>query len=452
MAQDKVTEAAAAPFKTDISGKEAFAINLESYIAQHGKDGLVITVDAPWGSGKTYFAEEWQKRLTPQKWPHIYIDAFASDYLDNAFDLIAGEIVGFVEKNSTTSQKIKKAAKGLAKITAKILVRLGPTVLLAATNPLLSGVIAVIANRIKDITVCAVEKKLNKRPSDKQLFKDFKTQLAAIAAELPKPLIIMVDEIDRCNPKFSVDLLEKLKHFFDVKNIVFILLVNKTQLHAAIRGSYGNDIDAETYLHKFCNLSLPLPLVADYGLPVEGYKKLFEFAAVSKPKLENLSLKLMAELSVLYNVAPREALKFYRHVNDLPMNYFGDSFSNNYQFFVLWFLLIKTIDDAALLRLKYNNRAEIDRQIEKLIGWLKAAPDNHSIGSHIPEMLLSMFAFVTAVDIDVLHGGRQERLAHNEFLHYLGDKRIYLSKREHFLEKMITPILNPGSFCKNQPG
>lgn len=76
-------------------------------------------------------------------------------------------------------------------------------------------------------------------------------------------MVFFIDELDRCRPNFSVKLIERLKHFFDVPNLVFILLLNKEQLEKAIEGTYGVGIDASAYLAKFIHLNLRLPKNVD---------------------------------------------------------------------------------------------------------------------------------------------------------------------------------------------
>ena len=42
-----------------------------------------------------------------------------------------------------------------------------------------------------------------------------------------RPLIVVIDELDRCRPSYAVELLEVAKHLFAVDRIVFVLAVNR---------------------------------------------------------------------------------------------------------------------------------------------------------------------------------------------------------------------------------
>src|SRR5699024_3764764 len=56
------------------------------------------------------------------------------------------------------------------------------------------------------------------------------TLLDKLLAEHGDKLIIFVDELDRCNPLYAIKLLERIKHFFDHENIIFVFSVNIQEL------------------------------------------------------------------------------------------------------------------------------------------------------------------------------------------------------------------------------
>jgi hypothetical protein len=75
-----------------------------------------------------------------------------------------------------------------------------------------------------------------------------------------KPIIFLVDELDRCRPDYAVSLLEQIKHLFSVPKIVFVLAIDKEQLGHAIRGVYGSDrLNADEYLRRFIDLEYKIP-------------------------------------------------------------------------------------------------------------------------------------------------------------------------------------------------
>src|ERR1700730_4752244 len=80
------------PFKGDLFERAKLADRLEQHIARL-PDGGVFVIDAPWGDGKTWFAKHWAASLKARGLGVIYVDAFRSDYVDDPFVVLTGEIV-----------------------------------------------------------------------------------------------------------------------------------------------------------------------------------------------------------------------------------------------------------------------------------------------------------------------------------------------------------------------
>lgn len=72
-------------------------------------------------------------------------------------------------------------------------------------------------------------------------------------------LFIFVDELERCRPTYAVEVLETIKHIFDIPNVIFILGIDRTQLKHTISALYGSDMDGEGYIKRFVDLELHLP-------------------------------------------------------------------------------------------------------------------------------------------------------------------------------------------------
>lgn len=85
------------------------------------------------------------------------------------------------------------------------------------------------------------------------------TLLDKLLEEHGDKLIIFVDELDRCNPIYAIKLLERIKHFFDHENIIFVFSVNVNELTNTICNFYGQNFDSHRYLNKFFDISIDLP-------------------------------------------------------------------------------------------------------------------------------------------------------------------------------------------------
>lgn len=72
-------------------------------------------------------------------------------------------------------------------------------------------------------------------------------------------MIVIVDELDRCRPTYAVELLEIVKHLFNVPGIVFVLGVDRGQLASSAAKVFGTGVDADGYLRRFIDLECALP-------------------------------------------------------------------------------------------------------------------------------------------------------------------------------------------------
>ena len=72
-------------------------------------------------------------------------------------------------------------------------------------------------------------------------------------------IIFFVDELDRCCPNFAVSLLERIKHYFVNKRVIFVFSINALELHHTIQRHYGNNFNADKYLDRFFDFTMPLP-------------------------------------------------------------------------------------------------------------------------------------------------------------------------------------------------
>ena len=81
---------------------------------------------------------------------------------------------------------------------------------------------------------------------------------ATVFKETKHPLIFIIDELDRCRPTFAIELLERVKHIFDVPDLVFVFGVNRDELCSSLKSIYG-EIDATVYLRRFFDMEFMLP-------------------------------------------------------------------------------------------------------------------------------------------------------------------------------------------------
>lgn len=264
VAQDK-------PFARDYLNRLETALRMTRMIALQ-YSGCVITVDASWGNGKTYFAHNFAKKLERDFEAHpVYVDAFQNDYADDPFIVLVSAIYAKINEIDPCFAKKTKLLSKAIKIGKSLLpVAAGTTAKVLTFGIVDSKLTDGIGNIAAKFTENILEERIKGYAEQQKNITEFKEVLSNFAQKhrddtkckgLIKeglPLIIFVDELDRCQPTFAVRMLERIKHFFDMENVVFVLFVNKDQIFKAIRGVYGENIDAENYFEKFVNFSVTL--------------------------------------------------------------------------------------------------------------------------------------------------------------------------------------------------
>lgn len=263
----------------DLWGRRRLGEQLTNYIDRLNC-GAVLALDARWGEGKTWFVRHWEKHLENENHNVIYLDAFANDFLEDPFLTIAAEISqAFKNSNEIDGEEVEdfnsKTASvliSLASIIPMIAARAGLHMIglgalgEAAQQTYKEGkeLYDLASDQITEKVKEKIEEKINSHQIEKETIQDFKNELDKLAEKLDKPLVFIIDELDRCRPDFSIRLIERIKHFFDIKNIVFVLVMDKVQFSKVVCHNYGYDETlGEAYLDKFVDFTIHLKQAKD---------------------------------------------------------------------------------------------------------------------------------------------------------------------------------------------
>ena len=265
----QVTDQESMTWENDRLDRKQYAERLTTLI-ENTEGPYVIGLTSPWGSGKTFFLQAWHKQLLADGKPCIYFNAWemdaSGDPLANLFAVSEQQAQQF----QGISENLKTEIKTLFENLPAIIRGLGflNKVFDAGVSDKIFGFSAKIIEDIQKI----LDKKRN-----------FKKELTAIASKIAEdrhfPLLIIVDELDRCRPSYAIDLLESIKHLFNVPHVVFLLAVDSTQLLQQVEHTFGLKACLENgkivrdprqeYLRKFFDIYYNLP-VTDNAIFVEN--------------------------------------------------------------------------------------------------------------------------------------------------------------------------------------
>ena len=245
------------PFKNDLLSRRDPAEVL-THIVGSIEGPCVLALDAAWGAGKTTFLKLWAQRLRNSKFPVVEFNAWETDHSADPFTALSSELMKGLEGYQEGCP-----GKAIREATVKVLQHAVPGIVRLVTlgvldlNPLMEKEVGkILASYASDRLACynAAQESIN----------DFKNALEGVVENLSRtdgdrPLIVMIDELDRCRPIYAVELLEVAKHLFSVPGVIFVLAINRSELAHSIRSLYGDEFNAEGYLHRFFDVDFQLP-------------------------------------------------------------------------------------------------------------------------------------------------------------------------------------------------
>lgn len=233
-----------------------------------------FVIDAPWGSGKSFFVKQVARALQMtnpalsqdsakpsttfgnideelHKKPYlpIYFNAWEDDHFDNPILPILASIA------STTGEKSVKGGEDFRK---GIIGAIEAAASLVGYGGDINGVIENFSG------TDFLEQYKNERELRGKIDELIKSNLPKIADRA----VIFIDELDRCRPEFAIKVLEQTKTLFQQENIVVVYSTDITQLAHSPQGIYGPRFDGRKYLERFYDKRLELNPIkpADYLL------------------------------------------------------------------------------------------------------------------------------------------------------------------------------------------
>ncbi|MDH5509611.1 MAG: KAP family NTPase [Nitrospinota bacterium] len=334
------------PFKNDKLGREPAADALKDLLSNLDEP-FVLAIDSQYGTGKTTFLEMFRKKLEKDSFRCISFNAWENDFIGDPLAALIGAITSQVEESSvkTIKGKFTKEVKNIKKAGEILLKRLIPFALKLASQGLLDPgkdydkVFDALMGKLASKSIN--EYKKQKEEVDK--FKDALSKFSTVTYKnennepIKKPVIVLIDELDRCRPNFALELLERIKHFFNIKGFVFVLAYDKNSMGSMISTIYGNDLDVDGYLRRFIDLEsrLPEPKTDKY---VNYLFDKFELDKFFKSRKSNIHTfdkshlqKAFTELFKIYNTPLRKqehcfiqlSILFHMTPSDRPLHAFA---------------------------------------------------------------------------------------------------------------------------------
>ncbi|AIY65389.1 KAP family P-loop NTPase fold protein [Pseudoalteromonas piratica] len=265
-------------FTPDSLDRAKYAEYLTNYLKNYKNESYVFNINSPWGSGKTYFIKRWANTLA-EKHPVIYFNSWKHDNNNEPLVLILSEIIkGLRILISGNTEKLNE----LQNKTVTVLKRVAPTLCKGVFQKLTgTSFDELVGNGQADeeesgdnkvggeLGAALAQALLDLHDEQAQAIESLKNEVELILEDVltndeserrkRRPMYVFIDELDRCRPTFAIELLEVIKHIFDIPKIIFVIATDTEQLQHSIKAVYGNDFAAEKYLMRFFNRSFSLP-------------------------------------------------------------------------------------------------------------------------------------------------------------------------------------------------
>lgn len=425
------------PFANDWLERKGFADQLTNIIENNKQGEVVIGLSGQWGEGKTTFVRMWQKHMENKDIASIYFDAFEYDYLEDVFLSLAIEIYNYAKVNGLTAKEdYLNKSKNTYHLLQAMIAKTPPINIDSSLQEKLVDNASQpfdIAKIIKDNLNFSLDNAFEQALRQKEVFKDFKkslSQLATQASSQDIPLVIIIDELDRCKPSFAVEVLEKIKHLFLVEGVIFVLSMHHEQLEESIKKVYGQNIDAHTYLQKFIDYPTRLPKaeLSNDNSRNKYFWNQVEFLELPVTSRDNTSIesayKLFIDLSNYYDLSYRQlnkALQNYNYLlSSLSLRY-GDIYP---RMFLMVFISILKVQNGALIA-KIREDTVIREDLIQVI------PESNKKYSYSVELLQNLvsFSFLTIDDFQEAKYGSHERAFYDNFMASIGqyDNKVLMN-------------------------
>ncbi|WP_349969566.1 P-loop NTPase fold protein [Pseudomonas caspiana] len=349
----------------DMMDRKASSAFLTSYLLANDHVH-VLNVNSPWGAGKSFFLKRWAESLSEH---HVCVsfNAWETDY--STEPLVA--LVTCIEQQTADPLQLD------ATKTGKSLIAASSTLIKKATPLILKGLVRkvsgveldeIFGEGGEDAATSIVESLIKEQAETAKNVEDFKSEVLkrlAAAAENQKksaPAFIFIDELDRCRPTYAIELLERVKHFFELSDCRFIIASDSEQLAHSIRAVYGAGFSSEKYLNRFFDaefrldntdifkiVSLNLPVIPSLvlGVNVTGDVSRHRYNDTGKesayPRANTIISKtpgftenalIVVALSKYFRVELREMINYFKQLKSA-----SDSLKGEVNFFWLAFLI-----------------------------------------------------------------------------------------------------------------
>lgn len=261
------------PWANDLLHRKQDASLLLNYIQrlrnnwakQNVQRSFVLNIDATWGEGKTYFLTQLSEQLKADDMLVAYVNAWEDDHAEDPLVPIIVALDQAIKIRFPASQEARDTWDTVKTAVPRVVVAFARGAIITAAKRMVGedaqkeavdAIGSITAEASTELANSYAQSILDRFADAKDAIETLKQSLLKFSyrAEntgLHLPIFILIDELDRCRPSYAVATLERLKHIFDVPNVVFVVATDTEQLQHTVSAIYGEHFAGARYLQRF---------------------------------------------------------------------------------------------------------------------------------------------------------------------------------------------------------
>jgi predicted KAP-like P-loop ATPase len=262
--------------KTDLIDFSHFIQAVISIIKNDSLEPCTIGIYGDWGSGKSSLVEMMEYQLNSNSSDEsilvIKFNGWLFEGYEDAKSVLLGTLIEKIAENRNLGTKAKEIAKKLLKKVdwfkvIKSTAKYGASFALAGPAGLGLAAFSAIPKELSEIDY---EKflKSDQEEKDENLrmsIRNFHTDFVSLLSETKiKKLVVIIDDLDRCNPDTVIETLEAIKLFLFVSKTAFIISADEKLIQYAVGKRFPKiqgqlkDVSRD-YLEKLIQIPIKIP-------------------------------------------------------------------------------------------------------------------------------------------------------------------------------------------------
>jgi hypothetical protein len=272
-------------------------------------DGIVIGVVGQWGSGKTSLLNLTRGAIDKREEadrPHLiefkpWLVGDRDSLLQSLFIELAAGLDQIEHKAGDSTNLTVSKTKSAGAAVRDFASNLGGVATAAKTIGLVIPWVGTIGAFVGGAAKAASGKKA---PSLARL----KRRVSKRLQQLPRPLIVVVDDLDRLEPKEIVEVLRLVRSVADFPNVIYVLGYDQEIVAHAVE-SAALVADGHAYMEKIVQITVPVPIPEAFELRRWFRSELQELALTSTPEEERRITEIIDVDGGRYLTTPRSVIR-----------------------------------------------------------------------------------------------------------------------------------------------